>query len=138
MTDPNARLGCTAWANRLWMPSQRVALGILLLALFAVVLWRAMLPSRPIADDLPLAGPLADQITGKLDPNTATAAELRLLPRVGPMLADRMVQYRQQQLAQHPGQPVFRRLEDLDPIRGIGPAMLEQLRLHLRFPQETQ
>ena len=137
MTDPSARLGCTAWANHLWMPSQRVGLGILLLALSAVVIWRAMLPSRPIGDDLPPAGPLADQIIGKLDPNTATAAELRLLPRVGQALADRMVQYRQQQLAQHPGEPAFHRLEDLDPIRGIGPAMLEQLRPHLRFPRES-
>ena len=138
MTDLKARPGRTAWANRLWTPSQRVALGVLLLALSAVVLWRALSPSRPIADDLPSAGALADQIMDTLDPNTATVAELRLLPRVGQTLADRIVQYRQQQLAQQPGQPVFRRLKDLDPIRGIGPAMLEQMRPHLRFPEETQ
>ena len=138
ITDPKARPPRTAWANRLWTPSQRVALGILLLALSAVALWRALSPSRPIADDLPSAGALADQIIDTLDPNTATVAELRLLPRVGQSLANRIVQYRQQQLAQNPGQPVFHRLEDLEAIRGIGPAMLKQMRPHLRFPEETQ
>ncbi len=137
VTDRAARPGHTAWTDCIWTPSQRVALCILLLALSAVVLWRAMSPSRPIGDALPPAGPLAHQLVSTLDPNTATAAELRLLPRVGQAMADRIVQYRQMQFAQQPGQRVFRKLEDLDPIPGIGPAMLQQLRPHLRFPQET-
>lgn len=136
VTPRPGRPGLTAWAGRIWTPSQRAALCILLLVLSAVVVCRALSTSRIVPDDLPAAGPLADQVIDTLDPNTATAAELRLLPRVGQALADRIVQYRQEQVALHPGQPVFRRVEDLDAIRGIGPAMLEHLRPHLRFPQE--
>ena len=135
--DESPGSGRAAWTSRLWTPSQRVTLCAVLLALSAVVLWRTRSSSRPIANDLPPAGQLADQIAGTLDPNTATAAELRLLPRVGQTLADRIVQYRQQQLPLQPGQPVFRKLKDLDPIPGIGPAMLEQLRPHLRFPEDS-
>lgn len=52
--------------------------------------------------------------------NSASAAELELLPRVGPALAARIVLDRQQN-------GPFATVADLDRVRGIGPAMLEQL-----------
>ena len=53
--------------------------------------------------------------------SSATAAELDALPGVGPVTAQKILDYR----AEHGG---FRSVEDLDAIPGIGPARIEQLR----------
>lgn len=52
--------------------------------------------------------------------NTADATDLEELPRVGPVLAERIVEWR----TQH---GPFTRSEDLDAVPGIGPTMLESL-----------
>lgn len=57
---------------------------------------------------------------GTLNLNTATAAELEALPRVGPVLAGRIVEFREQ----HGG---FAAVADLDAVPGIGPALMESL-----------
>lgn len=57
----------------------------------------------------------------KLDLNTATAAELELLPRIGPALAGRIATDR---AARGP----FRSVDDLDRVPGIGPRTVERLR----------
>jgi len=56
-----------------------------------------------------------------LDLNRAGAAELDALPGIGPVLARRIVEYRQQHGA-------FRRVEELRAVRGVGPRLLERLR----------
>jgi competence protein ComEA len=53
--------------------------------------------------------------------NTASAAELELLPGIGPALAGRIIEHRQ---ANGP----FRAVEDLTKVRGIGPKTLDKLR----------
>jgi competence protein ComEA len=53
--------------------------------------------------------------------SSATAAELDALPGIGPVTAQKIVDYR----AEHGG---FRSVDDLDAIPGIGPARVEQLR----------
>ncbi|MFI7579090.1 helix-hairpin-helix domain-containing protein [Kocuria kalidii] len=57
---------------------------------------------------------------GLLDLNTATAADLETLPRVGPVLAGRIVAFR----GEHGG---FAAVADLDAVPGIGPALMEAL-----------
>jgi competence protein ComEA len=57
--------------------------------------------------------------------NKATAAELELLPGIGPALAARIIDYRQ---ARGP----FRAIEDLTNVRGIGPKTLEKIRPRIR------
>lgn len=56
-----------------------------------------------------------------LDINRATADELEQLPGIGPTLAQRIVEYRQQV-----GR--FQSVDDLRNVRGIGPKLLEQIR----------
>jgi competence protein ComEA len=73
----------------------------------------------------PVAGnPGGDSAGGgapaKININTASAEELAELPRVGPVLAGRIVEFRQQHGPY--GQPA-----DLDAVPGIGPVMLETL-----------
>ncbi|MFN3597500.1 MAG: ComEA family DNA-binding protein [Rubricoccaceae bacterium] len=52
--------------------------------------------------------------------NTADAAQLQRLPRIGPAMAERIIAYRQQH-----GR--FARVEDLLNVKGIGPKTLEQM-----------
>ena len=58
---------------------------------------------------------------GPIHLNTATVEQLDELPGVGPVTAQKIVDYREQHGA-------FSSIDDLDAIPGIGPARLEQLR----------
>lgn len=58
---------------------------------------------------------------GPVHLNTATLEELDALPGVGPVTAQKILDYRQQHGA-------FGSVDDLDAIPGIGPTRLEQLR----------
>ena len=65
------------------------------------------------------------RIGGVLDPNKASLAELQTLPGVGPALSERIIEARSER--------PFRNADDLDRVKGIGPAKLEKLRPHLIF-----
>jgi competence protein ComEA len=56
----------------------------------------------------------------RIDLNTASAEELGTLPRVGPVLAQRIVDWRKE----HGN---FKTVEELDAVDGVGPKMLETL-----------
>lgn len=64
--------------------------------------------------------PAAGAAASSVNLNTATAAELETLPRVGPVMAQRILDHRDQVGG-------FRSVEELDDVTGIGPAMLAAL-----------
>lgn len=69
------------------------------------------------------AGPIQSPAPGVarlININTATAAELDLLPGIGPALAGRIIEYRE---ANGP----YSRLDDLDEVSGIGPKTIAKL-----------
>jgi DNA uptake protein ComE-like DNA-binding protein len=100
----------------------------LLVAIYLLV--RAL--GSPTAESVSFPVFLGDedrQYTGLfvLDPNTAPADSLELLPGIGKVLADRIIDFRQHHR--------FERPVDLTEINGIGPKLLEQLRPYIRINQ---
>jgi competence protein ComEA len=81
-------------------------------------------------EDLPAdaggaAGTAADPGGGasggaKVNLNTASVEELDALPKVGPVLAQRIVDWRKEH-------GLFKAVEELDAVDGVGPKMLETL-----------
>lgn len=129
---------------------ERIALGVVALLLAAGAGARWMRPAPPPAEwvaeaEAPAAGEeppvaLAEEAAERaersarplapgerIDPNTADAAELDRLPRVGPGLAARIVAHRE-------ARGRFRTLADLDSVPGVGPKLLESAAPHLTLP----
>jgi competence protein ComEA len=75
---------------------------------FVAPLAAAQEPSRP---DRPAAAKAA--AASPLNLNTATAAELELLPGIGARTAERIVEYRQKNGG-------FKKIEELMNVRGVG------------------
>jgi competence protein ComEA len=67
------------------------------------------------------AGAMPPPATGPVNLNSATLEQLDALPGVGPVTAQKIIAYREQNGA-------FRSVDDLDAVPGIGPARLEELR----------
>ncbi len=61
------------------------------------------------------------QVGGKININTATAAELDTLPGIGPVLAQRIIDYRK---ANGP----FAAIEDIKNVQGIGEGIFEEIK----------
>lgn len=74
-------------------------------------------PNAAVAGELNLATPGGGNLVGL---NSATSEELQTLPRIGPSIAARIIEYRELN-------GPFTSLDDLDNVSGIGPATLEQL-----------
>ena len=75
------------------------------------------------APSIPNPGNSSEQISI----NTASAPELERLPGIGPVLAQRIVEYREQN-------GPYQRLEDLLEVEGIGPSKLEGLQEYIQVP----
>lgn len=87
---------------------------ILALALLAFAVWA-----------LPAAA-----AEGKVNVNTADAEELALLPRIGPAVAQRILEYREEN-------GKFESIEDLMLVRGIGEKTFELLAPYATLSGET-
>lgn len=68
----------------------------------------------------------ASPVLTRININTAGPAELDTLPRIGPALAQRIIDFRD---ANGP----FRSLQDLERVSGIGPKTVERLAPHITF-----
>jgi len=100
-----------------WLVRRAAAAVLLLAAAVSVVpvLSRAVVPRRPAS---------AVSVADPIDVNQASAAELSLLPGVGPSLAAAIV-------ADRESRGPFRRPQDIDRVRGIGPSILARILPHV-------
>jgi competence protein ComEA len=80
-----------------------------------------VVPRRGVAGPAAAAASGGAVATGPVHLNSATLEQLDALPGVGPVTAQKILDYRQQHGA-------FGSVDELDAIVGIGPARLEQLR----------
>ena len=71
----------------------------------------------------------AEPQSGPLNINTATAAQLETLDGIGPVLAQRIVEYRE---ANGP----FASVEGLLEVKGLGPGILEAIRPQITAEEE--
>ncbi len=110
------------------MPPSRLAppvLTLLLLGLLAASSWRAWRLDTPVAQ-------LTPRGTGTwVYLNQADAAELSLLPGIGPRIARSIVSHRQTHGA-------FRTLGELDAVPWIGPTILQQIRPYVRLTADDR
>jgi len=72
----------------------------------------------------------ADDATGVININTAGAEQLQLLPRVGPALADRIIEFRE---AHGP----FGSVDELVAVKGIGESSLAKLEPYVTTKGES-
>jgi competence protein ComEA len=84
---------------------------------------QVVVPRRVVVQAAGGGAPAADETAaqGPVHLNTATLEQLDALPGVGPVTAQKILDYRQEHGA-------FSSVDELDAIPGIGPARLEQLR----------
>ncbi|WNM37155.1 ComEA family DNA-binding protein [Micromonospora halotolerans] len=101
-------------------PARKVADGELILVGVAAPPGQAAAPGTAAGGGGPAAGGAAPG-SGPVNLNTATLAQLDALPGVGPVLAQRILDHRDQ----HGG---FRSVSDLRQVDGIGDARYEQLK----------
>lgn len=75
---------------------------------------------EPVTPD-PLQTPREPEAAGPVDINTADVLQLQTLPGIGPVLAERIVQYREEH-------GPFQSVEELLQVKGIGEVTLERFR----------
>ena len=76
------------------------------------------------------AAEAASSLEGVVNLNTATVEQLQLLPGVGEVRANAIVDLRKQKGG-------FKSLDELEDVKGVGPAMMERLRPHLTLTGKT-
>lgn len=105
-----------------------LALAILAVALSGCLLVAAYSNPGANSPELPvIMGDANREFTGVfvIDPNCSPVDSLELLPGIGPVLAERIVKYRELN--------PFENEVDITEVRGIGPKLYERLRPYLRI-----
>ena len=117
-----------------WTAPQRAVLIVLGVAILAIAAVRFALNPKYISTE-PTSEP-SPELIDQIDPNDAPWPALAALPTIGEQRARQIVAYREEFLRDHPGAIAFERLEDLEKVKGIGPATVQQLRPYLVFPSD--
>ena len=116
-------------------PQRRVVIGIVgALVIYGSI--RLFLNRAYVSNPQPAIPSRANDLADKIDPNTADAATLSVLPLIGDKRAADIVAFRDRYTRDHPNEAAFKTLQDLLKIRGIGASTIEQIRPYLMFPTD--
>ena len=129
-----------AWRDHVpepWTAPQRGVILIILAGLLIYGSIRLLLNRAYVSNPQPITPHRAADLADKIDPNTADAPTLSVLPLIGDKRAADIVAFRERYTREHPGEVAFKSLEDLLKIRGIGAATIDQLRPYLMFPKQS-
>ncbi len=116
-----------------WTGAQRRVLLLLLGALLVYQAVRAWRQPATMDDPQMIAGPRAEELEDRIDPNIAEWTTLASLPQLGEKRARQIVVYRQQFIDAGRGSRPFQSPTDLLKVPGVGPAMIERIGPCLRF-----
>lgn len=111
-----------------------IALTILFLALLSLLYWKA--DSTADGADYTISifrkepAPVTPEAPAPVDINTATAEELETLSGVGPVMAQRIIDYREEH-------GPFSSVDDLLNVSGIGESTLEKFRDHVTVSAQS-
>jgi hypothetical protein len=133
--DPASHVVPPAPATRpwFWTTRQRIGLAIIVLGILLFQLARYAANRSYVGQPAGQASHMAE-VVDRVDPNEADWPALAALPAIGPMVARRIVQERQEFLSKNPGGVAFKELKDLVRVKGIGEATIENLQPYLMFP----
>lgn len=134
--DGNSDFDDLGWG---WSRGNVIACVVLGAAVLGLVGWQWLGRGHELGVDMPVEEEMVARGSAKVDPNTASEAELMALPGIGPGLAGRIVRYREEfQKENAEGGWAFESWEDLQKVRGIGPKISAKLEGYLEFTsQET-
>jgi hypothetical protein len=118
-----------AWTT----PQRRALLALLTLLCLGLAIRYACNPTF-ISDPQPERPDRYGDLADRVDPNTADLNTLTAIPNLGEKRAEAIIEFREMRARQHPGEPAFRVVEDLMAVRGIGPAMVDNLKPYFIFP----
>jgi hypothetical protein len=122
---------------QLWTISERrVVLGIVVVLLAYLAIEYHLNPTQ-ISDPQPPQGSRYGELEDRLDPNTADAAALAAIPQLGEKKAQQIVEYRDDFVRSHHGQPAFIEPRDLLKIKGIGVSTVNNMEQYLVFPSQA-
>lgn len=122
---------------QMWTASQRGVLIAFVLILAAFLGWQIWSDRQLVPNPQTAPSPRSAELPGRVDPNTATLAELSLLPGLGRKRASEIVAYRREFFRTRPQGIPFQRDQDLLKVNGVGVSVLEDLEPYLAFPAST-
>ena len=120
-----------------WTLAQRRVVLAIIIALLAYLAIEYRLNPTQVSDPQPPEGTRYNELADRLDPNTADAAAFAAIPTLGKKKAEQIVQYREDFVHSHPGQPAFADPRDLLKIKGIGVSTMNNMEPYLVFPARS-
>ena len=121
-----------------WNRANVIACAVLGVLVLGLIIWQFSGSGHYLGSDITVEQEMVQKASAKLDPNTASPAELTSLPGIGPSLAQRIVSYRQEFKQQNgPEAQPFASWQDLQKVKGIGPKKSAKLEPHLEFKKAT-